>query len=134
MRHKFAGKKLNRTTGQRQSLIKTQIGQLVEHGSLTTTEAKAKLIRSQFAKYLAKANDMSFNTIRLLTSHLSNDKLAKALIALKPKLESKSLNYLRLGTRRGDNTMMVKLELNKKPLPVEPKKKLAKRLTSKTKK
>ncbi len=60
MRHRVAGRKLGRSYGQRKALFRTMVTQLLEHGRIRTTEAKAKAIRAQAEKMitLGKRGDL----------------------------------------------------------------------------
>ena len=46
MRHKNAGRKLGRTPSHRKALFRNMAKALLIHGRITTTEAKAKSLRS----------------------------------------------------------------------------------------
>jgi large subunit ribosomal protein L17 len=115
MRHQVKGKKLNRDVAHRKALYKTQLCQLVLNGKLTTTETKAKVIKSQIERLLSKAKDSSLHMRRQLRVAFGNQVVAKiAIDEIAPKLKDKSggfVKLVRLGRRRGDNTMMSKLEL-----------------------
>ena len=45
MRHKLAGRKLGRPTSHRLAMLRGMVTDLIEHESVTTTEAKAKEVR-----------------------------------------------------------------------------------------
>lgn len=86
MRHKVYGKKLGRTKNERTALFKALVQQLLLHGTLTTTEAKAKAIKG----------------------------LVDKIINSTKKKDARKSGYtklVRLGTRPGDQTMMVKMSL-----------------------
>lgn len=123
MRHNIAGTKLNRDSDHRQSLIRTQVCQLINIGHLKTTISKAKVIAQATESVLQKAHDDSVHGLRQLISTLNNPKLAKKAQQLAQTLGGRSggfVKIIRLGTRRGDNVMMAKLELI--PVLVEEKK------------
>lgn len=52
MRHRIAGRKLSRTSGQRTALYRNMITQLLKHERIETTQAKARAIRSQAEKLI----------------------------------------------------------------------------------
>ena len=52
MRHKIAGKRLDRHQGARNALRKTLVKQLFEHERIRTTKAKAQAIRGQAEKLI----------------------------------------------------------------------------------
>lgn len=122
MRHRVAGKKLNRSKGHRTALRRALITQLFEHERLRTTEAKARAIRSQAEKLitLAKrgvaAGDVKeINARRLANARLNSPEVVRKLFdELAPRYEERPGGYtrmLKLGQRRGDAAKIVVLEL-----------------------
>lgn len=113
MRHQIAGKKFNRDTNHRRSMFKTQIKQLIDEGSLTTTLSKAKVLKIKAEKTLIKAKDKSVHNLRQLEAILSSKDHAQKAVALTSRLESETafVKLTRLARRRGDNTMTAKVEL-----------------------
>ncbi|NMC35596.1 50S ribosomal protein L17 [Candidatus Beckwithbacteria bacterium] len=115
MRHQVSGLKLNRDTNHRKQLVKTMVSQLVLQGSMVTTEAKAKLIRNVTQKLLVKAKENTLHIRRQLIAQLGNPQAVKQMMDhIAPKLADAPggfVTMVRQGTRRGDNTMMIKLEL-----------------------
>jgi large subunit ribosomal protein L17 len=57
MRHRVAGKKLNRSADQRTALRRGLISDLFRHEAITTTEARADAIRGQAEKLITLARD-----------------------------------------------------------------------------
>jgi len=57
MRHRVAGKKLNRSTDQRMALRRGLISDLFRHEAITTTQARAQAIRGQAEKLITLARD-----------------------------------------------------------------------------
>jgi len=123
MRHKVAGKKLSRSSGQRKALRRVLIKQLFEHERIETTRAKAEAIRGQAEKLvtLAKrgisAEDASKGVAarRLATARLGDDKeiIKKLFDEIAPRFENRPGGYtrmLKLGPRQGDAAEMVILE------------------------
>ncbi len=122
MRHRVAGKKLNRSKGHRTALRRTMITQLFEHERLRTTEAKARAIRAQAEKLITLAKRgkadggiKEVNARRLATARLSSTEIVKKLFnELAPRYEERPGGYtrmLKLGPRKGDAADMVILEL-----------------------
>nr|HID59223.1 50S ribosomal protein L17 [Desulfobacterales bacterium] len=60
MRHRKAGKKLNRTSSHRKAMFRNMVTSLLKYGSIKTTDAKAKEIRrwSDRIITLAKRGDL----------------------------------------------------------------------------
>ena len=123
MRHKVAGRKLGRSTGQRNALRRVLIKQLFEHERIETTRAKAEAIRGQAEKLitLAKrgisAEDASKGIAarRLAIARLGDDKdiVKKLFDEIAPRFENRPGGYtrmLKLGPRQGDAAEMVILE------------------------
>ena len=114
MRHSIAGAKLNRDSGHRKSLIRNQAKQLLALGFMETTLAKGKLVMSTVEKLLNKAKDDSLHIKRQLRTVLNDTTLVNKTCELAKNLKDKKtgmVKVVRLGSRRGDNTLMVRLEL-----------------------
>lgn len=128
MKHGVFGRKLGRSSAQRNGLRRTQIQQLLEHERIKTTEAKAKAIRGEVeklvttAKHGLKAGAVDtadgkarlVHARRLVKATVNNDTLAKKVFdTLAPRFEKRPGGYLRLyklGPRLGDAAEMVLLE------------------------
>lgn len=126
MRHQVKGKKLSRDSSQRKALFKNLINALVIHGEIKTTESKAKAIRGLVDKLIAKGKRGTFQARRLIGAFLQNKMAVNKIVdELSPTFKNRSGGFtkiVRLGPRRGDDAMMVKLELVEKPKPKEEKK------------
>ncbi|MGB7538333.1 MAG: 50S ribosomal protein L17 [Anaerolineales bacterium] len=121
MRHQIAGKKLGRSTGQRNGLRKTLINQFLEHERIHTTRAKAIAVRGAveklvtLAKHGIKAGDQKMvHARRVAASRLGSAASVKRLFdEIAPRYEKTPGGYtriLRLGVRKGDAAEMVLLE------------------------
>ena len=55
MRHRVAGKKLNRSSGQRRALIRNMVSTLIYHERIKTTEAKARVVRRHAERLITLA-------------------------------------------------------------------------------
>lgn len=123
MRHQVGGKKLNRDSKHRSSLLKTLMKQLIANGYITTTEAKSKVLKQAAEKLLNKAKESTLAVRRQIISELGDVKSAhQAIDVIMPKISQSGgfITSQRMGRRLGDNAMMVKLELPK--IEVEEKK------------
>ena len=127
MRHQVKGKKLSRDFSQRKALFKNLINALVIHGEIKTTESKAKAIRGLVDKLITKGKRGTFQARRLIGAFLQNKNAVNKIVdELAPTLKNRPGGFtkiVRLGPRRGDDAMMVKLELVEKPQPKEKVKK-----------
>jgi large subunit ribosomal protein L17 len=116
MRHRKAGKKLGRSRDQRRALFKNLINALIIHGRIETTEAKAKAVKGLVDKVINKAKQGTLHSRRLLLGFLgSQEVVKKAVEDLAPQFKRVSgfTRIVKLGSRRGDNASMVRIELVK---------------------
>lgn len=122
MRHNIAGYRLGRTKDQRLGLRKTMINQLFDHEKIQTTRAKALFIRGEAEKLITLARRSSkgsdtdkMNARRMAASRLGNAAMVKKLFdEIGPRFENRNGGYtriLKLGTRLGDSSDMVLIEL-----------------------
>jgi large subunit ribosomal protein L17 len=117
MRHQKAGKKLNRNTKQRKALFKGLIQALILEESIKTSEAKAKAIKPLADRLIYQAKQGSLQVRRQLLAFLPRKEAVHKLIdEIAPRFGREVGGFTRLvriGRRRGDNTMMVELSLTK---------------------
>jgi large subunit ribosomal protein L17 len=117
MRHKLAGRKLDRTTGHRWALYRNQVTSLLAHDKIVTTEAKAKEIRSLAEKMITLGKDGSLASRREALAFITEKRVVDKLFAeIAPSYAERSGGYtrlLRLGPRPGDSAPMVQVELVK---------------------
>lgn len=151
MRHGYANKKLNRDSGHRQSLFKNLIKSLINNEEIKTTESKAKAVRGLFEKLVTKGKDQTLHSRRLVHAFLQDkNAVSKLFDKLAPLFKDRKGGYtriVRLGERKGDQAMMVRLELVEKPVKetlksdketevkkkIEPKKNMVNRLKKRVK-
>jgi len=137
MRHQIKGKKLSRDSSQRKALFKNLINALVIHGEIKTTESKAKAIRGLVDKLITKGKRGTFQARRLVGAFLQNKKAVNKIVdELSPTFKNRPGGFtkiVRLGKRRGDDAMMVKLELLERPKTKEEEKKKSPDLKTKKK-
>lgn len=134
MRHRVAGKRLNRSSGPRQALRRNLVTALFHHERIETTEAKAKAIRGQAEKLITLAKRglaaeredprRGVHARRLAAGRLNRwvteadgtlvDILEKLFEDIAPRYMDRPGGYTRiykLGPRKGDAAPMVLLEL-----------------------
>lgn len=119
---------LNRSSHQRKALFKGLINSLILKEEIKTTVSKAKAIQGLFDKLVTKGKLGTVHVRRLLHAFLGNQESVKKLVdELAPRMDQRTSGYTRiekLGVRRGDNTMMVKMSLvDEKVVEVKPAKK-----------
>lgn len=115
MRHKKAGRTLNRSTNHRKALFKNLLQALILEEKIKTTEAKAKAIKSLADRLIYQAKQGGLQARRQLLGFLPSKEAAHKLIdEVVPRFGDRVGGFTRLvriGRRRGDNTMMVELSL-----------------------
>lgn len=135
MRHQVKGKKLSRNSSQRKALFKSLISALVIHGEIKTTESKAKAIRGLVDKLINKGKKGTLHSRRLIGAFLQNKMAVSRIVdELGPIFAQRTGGFsrmTRLGKRRGDDAMMVKLELVEKPAVKEKTSSIKKNLSEK---
>jgi len=115
MRHHKSGRHLNRDTNARKALMRNLCTSLLEHGQITTTEAKAKELRRWVERLIteAKADDLAAR--RRVARDISNDEVADKLFSnLMPRLRERPGGFTRIirkGNRVGDAAPTVVIEL-----------------------
>ncbi|OGE29322.1 50S ribosomal protein L17 [Candidatus Daviesbacteria bacterium RIFCSPHIGHO2_01_FULL_40_11] len=115
MRHRVYGKHLGRNKDQRKTLFKGLVYSLLSHGTIQTSEAKAKAIKGLVDRIINSAKENPKLPGHLVQSFVSDKALQKRLTdEVLPKLGTKSSGFtrmVRLGTRLGDQTTMVRMSL-----------------------
>ena len=119
MKHRRAGRKLNRDINQRKALFKNLIAALILKGKVQTTEAKAKAIRGLVDKLISKAKQGSLTARRLIAAFLMDKKAVNKLVdEVAPKLKQRQSGFTsmkRIKRRRGDNAVVVEVEILDQP-------------------
>jgi large subunit ribosomal protein L17 len=125
MRHRVAGKKLGRTSGQRKALRRNLVTELIRHEQIRTTRAKAQAVRGQAEKLITLAKrglaaaeeepSREVHARRRAAAQLNDPKMVQKLFdEIAPRYMDRPGGYtrmLRLGTRKGDAAELVVLEL-----------------------
>ena len=115
MRHRKSGRHFNRDTNARKALLRNLSTSLLEHGRITTTEAKAKELKRHVERLItiAKADDLAAR--RRVAEDVSKPEVAEKLFRnLIPRLQERPGGYTRIihkGPRLGDAAPMVVIEL-----------------------
>jgi large subunit ribosomal protein L17 len=114
MRHRIAGKKLNRDSQHRQSLFKNLVSDLIRHGSIVTTPAKAKAVQGMVDGLMTKAKKGGVYSRRLIHTSLNRTELVNKLVdVIAPITKNRVSGFTRvtkLSPRMGDNAAQVRLE------------------------
>lgn len=127
MRHRIAGKKLNRNKDQRKSLRRNLMNELIRHERIQTTRAKAEAIQGEAEKLITLAKrglaheqpERGVHARRIALARLNNrDSVQKLFDVLAPRYENRAGGYtrtLKVGLRNGDRAEMVLIELVDRP-------------------
>lgn len=121
MRHRIAGRTLGRESGHRKALFRNLIKDLYTYERITTTEAKARAIRSDAEKLITKAKrgltdgGNRVHAQRQVVAFLNDKTIAKKVFdELAVRYVDRNGGYTRMvkiGKRQGDAADMVILEL-----------------------
>ncbi|MDH4209269.1 MAG: 50S ribosomal protein L17 [Anaerolineae bacterium] len=120
MRHRVAGRKLKRSSGHRRALFRNLITELFRHRRITTTEAKARAVRSEAEKLITVAKDSlgkesDAHERRQVLRTITDQEVVKELFEnIAPEFKDRPGGYTRvikLGPRQGDAAPMAILEL-----------------------
>lgn len=115
MRHQRSGKKLGRSPAHRKALYSNLAGALIEHGRISTTEAKAKAVKPFAEKMITLGKRGDLHARRQALAALRSNHVVHRLFAdVAPRFAERPGGYtriVRLGQRQGDAAEMVYLEL-----------------------
>jgi large subunit ribosomal protein L17 len=119
MRHRYAGKKLGRTSSHRKALFKNMTASLVQEEFIRTTLPKAKELR-RFAEPLITLSKQDSVARRRLAFDRLRDRatVTKLFNELGPRYKERPGGYIRIlkcGFRVGDNAPMAIVELVDRP-------------------
>lgn len=119
MRHRKAGRKLNRTSAHRTAMFRNMASSLFRHELIKTTVPKAKELRRVAEPLITLAKEDSVHARRLAFARLRDkETVAKLFTELGPRYESRPGGYLRIikcGYRAGDAAPMAYVELVDRP-------------------
>lgn len=131
MRHNKAGRRLGRTTSHRIAMFRNMVTSFLEHERITTTDAKAKELRSIAEKMITLGKRGDLHALRQAASYIRDKKVVTKLFStIAPRYKERDGGYTRiikLGIRPGDNAPLSVIELveeqvNKKEKKAKPAK------------
>src|SRR5436190_24364292 len=106
MRHRVAGRKLQRTTAHRNALFRNMAAALIKHEQITTTLAKAKELRPYVEKLVTLAKKGGLSNRRLAHARMMDDaQLVKLFDVIGPRYAARNGGYTRVikaGIRASD--------------------------------
>ncbi len=115
MRHRVAGRKLQRTSSHRAALFRNMAAALIKHEQITTTTAKAKELRPYVEKLITLAKKGGLSNRRLAHSRMLDEtQLRKLFDELAPRYADRAGGYCRVikaGIRASDASPMAIIEL-----------------------
>jgi large subunit ribosomal protein L17 len=115
MRHRVAGRKLQRTSSHRAALFRNMAAALIKHEQIMTTTAKAKELRPYVEKLITLAKKGGLSNRRLAHSRLLDEtQLRKLFDVLAPRYADRAGGYARIvkaGIRASDASPMSIIEL-----------------------
>ena len=106
MRHKYSGRKLNRTSSHRSAMFKNMMASLIEHEEIKTTLPKAKELRGFVERLITISKVDTVAKRRVVFSRIrSKDAVKKLFSELGPRFKNRPGGYLRIlkkGYKLGD--------------------------------
>ena len=115
MRHRYSGRKLNKTGTHKRAMFRNMTASLVEHELIKTTLPKAKELRSFAEPFITLAKEDSVANRRLAFDRLRNKAAVGKLFSdLGPRYQERPGGYMRIlkcGYRTGDKAPMAYVEL-----------------------
>ncbi|MCO6186371.1 50S ribosomal protein L17 [Rhizobium sp. L1K21] len=114
MRHRKAGRKLNRTHSHRKAMFANMAASLITHEQIVTTLPKAKEIRPIVEKLVTLGKRGDLHARRQAISQIKDvDAVSKLFDAIASRYATRNGGYLRImkaGFRQGDNAPMAVIE------------------------
>ena len=115
MRHKYSGRKPNRTSSHRTAMFKNMMASLIEHEEIKTTLPKAKELRKFLERLITISKVDTVAKRRVVFSRIrSKDAVTKLFSELGPRFKNRPGGYLRIlkcGFRPGDKAPMAIIQL-----------------------
>lgn len=109
------GARLGGSATNQRKILSNLAAQLIEHGAIKTTDAKAKVLRPYVEKIITKAKSGTVADRRNVAALIPHkDVVAYLFNELAPKFENRAGGYTRiikLENRRGDNAPMSQISL-----------------------
>jgi large subunit ribosomal protein L17 len=110
-----AGRKLHRTTGERNSLLKSQALSLLKHEHIQTTYAKAREVSRYAETLLTSAKRKNLVALREVAAAIPDKEVRKKIYdVLVPRYQARAggmTRVMRLGQRAGDGAEMALVKL-----------------------
>lgn len=115
MRHGKKNNHLGRTTSHRKAMLANMASSLIKHKRITTTLAKAKVLRGYVEPLITKSKNDTTHSRRIVFSYLQDKETVTELFRdVAAKVANRPGGYTRiikLNNRLGDNAEMALIEL-----------------------
>ena len=115
LRHKISGRQFGRASGPRRAMFRIMVTDLLRHGQIKTTVAKAKAIRPLTEKMVSLGKGGTLHDRRQAAAFITDKTVVKAVFdEIAPRFEERNGGYTRitrLGVRAGDAAEMALIEL-----------------------
>jgi large subunit ribosomal protein L17 len=115
VRHRNAGRKLNRTASHRKALLASLAAALIKHEQIVTTLPKAKELKRAADRLITLAKRGNLHARRLAVSRIRDEAMVGKLFStLGPRYKDRQGGYTRVlkaGFRYGDSAPMAVIEL-----------------------
>lgn len=115
MRHRKAGRKLNRTTSHRLMMLRNMVTSLFEHERIETTEAKAKEVRGLAERLITLGKRGDLHARRQAFRIINSTKVIHKLFnEIAPRFEGRNGGYTHIfktRNRPGDGAALAIIEL-----------------------
>lgn len=115
MRHGNSGRRLGRTTSHREAMFRNLVTSFLNHEKITTTDAKAKEIRSVAEKMITLGKRGDLHALRQAASYIREKSVVtKLFTTIAPRYKDRPGGYTRivkLGNRLGDAAPISIIEL-----------------------
>jgi large subunit ribosomal protein L17 len=125
MKHRIAGRRLDRTTEHRTAMFRNMVTSLLRHEKIETTLPKAKDLKRIADKVITKAKSGTPHARRIVMRDVRDvEVLTKLFGPLATRFKSRPGGYTRIiksGRRVGDNAEMAVIELVERSSAAEPK-------------
>lgn len=115
------GPRLGSSASHQRKILSNLSIQLIEHRSLTTTEAKAKMLQPYFEKLVTKAKSGTIHDRRIVARKIHDrDAIYELFDVIVPEMDAeRNGGYTRItkiGNRKGDNAPMAVIEIVMEPV------------------
>ena len=115
LRHKISGRQFGRASGPRRAMFRIMVTDLLRHGQIKTTVAKAKAIRPLTEKMVSLGKGGTLHDRRQAAAFITDKSVVKAVFdEIAPRFEERNGGYTRitrLGVRAGAAADMALIEV-----------------------